>query len=420
MLKRRLRQCGPMVLPLCAFAVASVSWVEHRQSGFWLSAGVAAIEAMAALGWIVRPGWRVLCANLIVLGGLFACAEGYLLWANRPREPGLSPPLTEWRRMHETSSSDVYFYPELPWQQDPILGSVQKAHSVVRERRYLKKQLIAAESYTTGPHGFRITKPAKPDADAVLLFGCSMTWGSNIGDTESYPWVLGERLGPSVKVFNFGIPGAGPASMLALIQAGYEREELPLGKVLGAYYLAWLERPIGHLARVLGRVPWSGGSPRYRLNADGPPYAVADGRWSTTFDQRLTHYSLVTAQLGRALGSLRLSSNYSDADIDLLAAIVLESNRSLLQRDHVPLTVILLHDYSSGDLEAQFAQRLTARGLRVLPIWLPREAYVRHDIHPNVWGAQLLAETVYADLQARIPGSAQPAPSRATKALGSP
>jgi hypothetical protein len=405
---RWLRQVGPSVLSPVALALASVAWVEHGRTGFWLSAAVAATEGTAALGWLALPRWRVVWANLITLGALFVFAEGYLLWANRPNEPALSPPLSAWKRRHETSSSDVYFYPTLPWHEDPILGSVQKPGSVLRERRYFAKQLIAAQTYTTGAHGFRVTKPAKADANAVLLFGCSMTWGSNIADTESYPWQLGELLGPSVKVLNFGIPGAGPGSMLALIEAGYEREELPRGHVVGGYYLAWLERPIGHLARVLGRVPWSGGSPRYRLGGAAPPYAVADGRWPVTFDQWLNRHSLVSAQLGRALGSVRASSSYSESDVDLLTGIVLESDRLLQERDRVRLTVILLHDYSSGDLEAQFAQRLAAHGLRVLPVWLPHDAYVRHDIHPNAWGAQLLAQTVYADMRAQERSSALP------------
>lgn len=372
---------------------------ELRHGTFWLPGAWAGIEVAAALLWALVPRARVVALNTLLVVGMLICAEGYLLWAHRPVEAGLAPPLSAWKRMRESRSSDVYFYPEPPWASDPVLGSIHKPNSVTRERRYVNGRLIAGVTYSTRAHGFRAVKPADPDADSLLLFGCSMTWGSNIEDHESYPWQLGELLGPRVQVLNFGVAGSGPNTMLATISAGYERESLPTGRVRDAYYVAWLQRSIGHLARVLGRVPWGASAPRYRSNPDASavPYALADGRLPLTFDQWLTHHSLLSAELGRALGSQRIDPHYVSTDLTLLLNIVREADRLLRDRDQTPLTVLIMTDPSSPDLEREFAKQLAAARIRVLLVRLPPWAYLPRDIHPNALGARMLARVVAAD-----------------------
>lgn len=393
-----VKRLAPTVVGL---GLGALSLAEAVSGGFWLPGAIALSLFAAAALWLWMPRARVIAANVLSIGGLFALGEAYWAWGDRPHEPDLDPPLSEWKRTRESRLSEIYHYPAAPWAMDDVLGASHRPNSVTRERRYVAGRLVADATYTTGAHGFRVTKRAAPDADAVLLFGCSMTWGSNIDDTESYPWQLGEMLGASAQVLNFGIAGSGPNAMLAAVQAGYEREQLPKGKVVGAYYLAWLERSIGHLARVLGRVPWAATAPRYELASAGPPYVDANGRFPLTFDQALTRHSFLTAALGRELGARRIDPNYDADDVRLLAAIVRETDRLLRARHHTELTVLVLKHPSSAALEARFAQELERHGVRVSWVSLPPSAYLRGDIHPNPFGAHLLAEAVLGDLHRR-------------------
>jgi len=399
---------GPLAV---AIVISVVAFCELARGTFWLPGLLGTLTILAGLVCAWGRKGRVLAVNMIAIFGLLVAAEAYLLWARVPVEPRLSPPLSHWKRMHESASSDVYFYPQAPWASDDALGSIHLPNSKTTERRYFAGHLIASATYTTVAHGFRVVKPANRDADAVLLFGCSMTWGSNIEDRESYPWQLGELLGPTTQVKNFGIAGSGPNTMLGIIEAGYERESLPSGNVRGAYYVAWLQRPIGHLARVLGRVPWAASALRYRLNGEGrPPYVLPDGRFPLSFDQWLGRQSLLTAQLGRALGARKLSSRYRPEDLALLAGVVREADRLLQLRDRTPLTVLILTDYSARDLELQLADLLSAAKLRVLLLSLPPEAHVRGDVHPNALGARMLARAVANDLARPQPGAPSGAP----------
>ncbi|MFZ5892335.1 MAG: hypothetical protein ACOY0T_14850 [Myxococcota bacterium] len=396
---RPARSRWVLAAALVALALSVLAFAESAHAGFWLPIAFGILELAAAAILLTWPRARVVALNVISVSGILILVEAYFVYAGRPYDPTLKPPLGEWRRMRESLSADVYFYPEPPWYTDPQVGSMHKPNSKTRERRYVAGRLVSDAVYTTGRHGFRVTKPADADADAVLLFGCSMTWGQNLQDQESYPWQLGELLGSRTQVLNFGLSGSGPNAMLRMIEAGYERESLPRGGVRAAYYLAWLEPNIGHLARVLGRIPWGASAPRYVRASSGPTYVVADGRLPLTFDQWLTHQSAFTAQIGRSLGARRINPHYHQPDLALLEGLVLEANRLLREHDMTELRVLLLTHPAAADLEQRFSQDLARHGIRVLPLRLPRQAYTPRDIHPNAFGARLLAEAVFNDLQ---------------------
>lgn len=405
-LERRRLTVSRSVLAAVALGLAVLAWVVHSTTGLWLFAFIALAEIAAAIGWLIWPGVSVGAANVIAILGVIVATESYLLWAGRPDEPQLEPPLSEWQRM-PVAHADVYVLPRPAWYMDPVLGSTVEPNTKTRERRYLSGRLLYDNTYTIDAHGFRETPKTAPNAENVLLFGCSITWGFGLNDEQTYPWLLSERLGRRVRSVNMGILGSGPNAMLALLDANRERAALAKGKVRGAYFLTFLDPKWGHHARVLGRVPWGAGAPAYKLNEAEPTRVLPNGRMPLTFDEALIQLSYTTGLLGYTLAGRRYNPHYSDRDLELPVAIVLDSHRRLQQRYQIPLTVVLLHTPAARDVERRFSARLAAAGVEVLRANLPPNAYLPNDGHPNVWGASMLADLVHAHLESNRPDASR-------------
>lgn len=382
-----------------AVSAAAVALATCIRTTFWLPAAVALVEVAAAAIWIGTRRWRVFILNSILVGSMLVAGEAYLLWCDLPMSAGAEPPLRDWFRLREGNKSEVFYYPTVPWRPDEVIGWSEKPSASIRERRYVAGRLISAATYSTDEFGFRKVPRAAAAETDVLLLGCSMTWGSNLNDDESYPWQLGELLGPRIQVHNFGLPGIGPNTILAMLQAGYLKKSLQNRPVAAAYYVAWLNRSVGHIARVLGRVPWSADSPRYRLSEPSGGRVVPEGRHPVTFDQQLQRQSMLTAQIGRGLARLRSNPTYLDSDVNLTAAIVAESDKILREQLRIPLTVILLRDRSAFDLERQFEERLKSDNVRILSLALQPAEYLPRDVHPSPAGARRLAQLVHDDLR---------------------
>ena len=74
-------------------------------------------------------------------------------------------------------------------------------------------------------NSLRITRPLntynhpRPFKGAIWIFGCSLTYGWSLDDTQTYPWLLQERF-PDFDVVNFGVGGYGTIhSLLQLKEA---------------------------------------------------------------------------------------------------------------------------------------------------------------------------------------------------------
>ncbi len=64
-------------------------------------------------------------------------------------------------------------------------------------------------TYTLNEYGQRIT-PEHPHAkNAVVFLGCSFTFGDGLEDMQTFPWLVGEKLGADYQVYNLALSGHG-------------------------------------------------------------------------------------------------------------------------------------------------------------------------------------------------------------------
>ncbi len=117
--------------------------------------------------------------------------------------------------------------------------------------------------YTTNKWGKRITPYASNAKTAIVLLGCSFTFGDGLQDQETFAYKLGNLLGSKYQVFNLGVSGYGSHRVLAEIEAGFPY--LKYYEKIQFYYVAIDD----HVRRAAGVVSWDN---------NGPLYEVQDGK----------------------------------------------------------------------------------------------------------------------------------------------
>ncbi len=154
----------------------------------------------------------------------------------------------------------------------PRIGYALLPNQTLNVRASRGENVIYEATYTSNAEGRRIT-PEHPDAKtAILLFGCSFTFGHGVNDIEAMPWQLGEMLGADYQVYNFGYSGYGTHNMLAIIESALP--DLHKYDKIQTYFISIEDHP----RRIAGASNW---------NADNPYYKVIDGKavYSGTFSQ---------------------------------------------------------------------------------------------------------------------------------------
>ena len=276
---------------------------------------------------------------------------------------------------------------------DPQLGYAPVANAKVHSHMVRDGAEVYNVTYTLNDKGWRIT-PEAPEADtAILLFGCSFTFGEGLEDEQTLAWKLGEMLGPRYKVYNYGFSGYGPHHMQAIIERGLP--ELAKYKDIQAYHIAIR----GHQRRVAGISPWDHHGPRYLLEqgkavrhgtfADNPPFFWEGplGPWL----ERSFIFNWLKEQLSERLVPL----NTLEKRLDLTRAIIATSADTL--RAQWPQSSFSVLAWPPGAME--ILQSLVP----VLPVldveqWLPGyadtpEKYtIAGDSHPNALANAMAAE----------------------------
>ncbi len=199
---------------------------------------------------------------IFTVGFVLSGAEAYYYYLSLPKSAAASASTTAaaptFNVVNEISGE---FYDQESYLGRGYAPLPNKSVNVKRHRVFStgEKILVYDVTYSTDEHARRIT-PQHPNAKtAVLLLGCSHTFGEGLSDKDIYAYQLAEALGDDYQVMNFGFSGYGTHQVYHKLKAGipgldkYER-------VL-AYYMALDD----HKQRITGVYDWSLSGPRYIL-----------------------------------------------------------------------------------------------------------------------------------------------------------
>lgn len=262
------------------------------------------------------------------------------------------------------------------------------------ERDMFFNTLLYDARYTLDEKGRRVTPVAnaKPLAD-ILLFGCSFTFGFGLEDDDTWPWKLGQLLGPEWRIYNYAYSGFGAQQMLNMLERG--KVEAPAAPFRQAFFLSINH----HLSRFSGlfTIPSSryvkenGKIVRKGLTLDSPysllasPPAYFDG-------------SQLARMVVEKLGS-RAAEKQKDEFLEIYIWLIQQSARILREKYDTPLTVLLWPDAEWMGPAMQAAGLHTIDLRPMLLDWARTDGVSYHIVahkepHPNSAATTELAEGV--------------------------
>lgn len=107
------------------------------------------------------------------------------------------------------------------------------------------KRIKYKAHYTTDKSGRR--KAWASGKKNIVFLGCSFTFGQGVNDENTFPYLVGEKLG--VRTYNVGIPGSSPAMILKAL-----REKTIPGEITDEETIVILTLVPEHLIRITGSI----------------------------------------------------------------------------------------------------------------------------------------------------------------------
>lgn len=259
--------------------------------------------------------------------------------------------------------------------------------------------------YTLNKDGWRVTPERGAAADtAVLLFGCSFTFGEGVEDRETYAYRLGELLGERYQVYNFAQRGYGAHQMLAQIESGILDPLCARYKRIFAFFLTIVDHP----NRCTGFSNYSFTAPQYILK-DGK--IIRNGL--LTGSKTMKFYDIIfrNSAVYKKTKPLLQKLSFSDP-ITLHNAIIAEAARQMQKRCATDFTVLVWPDFLE-EVERLKTQSIPALSLaHAMPDWKNTHLRYEHgetDSHPNALAHDIVAREVFDYLQKKTTRGA-PAP----------
>jgi hypothetical protein len=316
-----------------------------------------------------RRAWTVVAS----LTGLWAILEVALPGPPAPPEPcdHTGPGRSEYEVVH------------------PVLGTAPTP-GIVIPASGMRGNKVFDGVYTIDANGLRISHPSTAD-EAILFFGCSYTYGLNVGDEETFAYLASRELAPDYRCYNFGYPAYGAQQMLAALQSGMVADIVAEKPRLVVYLLI-----NSHVRRAV-RDGWSPHAPRYVIGPGGE--AIAAGRLC---EPPVAPPEGLEAILLRSAAYREVVSHTLPRHVDTLVAI-LRTARDEVERRFPGCRFEILYWE-----RASWKQRRLMNGLQEagIPVHLAgdilpgfTEDYYKYflgedDFHPNREAHQLLADFI--------------------------
>lgn len=366
---------------------------------FWIAAPFFLALFFLALAAASRKSFNIY--SCIILGSLclfFSVAEIYFRLGS-VEETNVSS-----HSMHLLSGA-ASVPDELLYIPDPLLGGALKKGPVqgAHRRVYGSQEKLAYDVvYSVNEQSRRITPERGKEADsAVLLFGCSFTFGIGVRDEETYAWKLAQALGEKYQVINLGVPSYGAHQLLALIESGRLEPIFKRYKHIYAFFLTISDHP----RRCIGFAPWARRGPRYIVDGERVVYVgdlAETKRFHGVVDDVLRYSAFYQA--------IRFNPVFYNAQqaLALHTALIAEAAKKLKARN-ISLTAIIWPDFP------EIIEKLEAHSLSILnlapamPDWDKGDAgppyVIPYDGHPGPLGHEIVARELFRHFTSKTLGT---------------
>ncbi|MDO5483669.1 MAG: hypothetical protein Q4F27_02050 [Desulfovibrionaceae bacterium] len=147
----------------------------------------------------------------------FACLEGWMLATSQATD-GLLDDSANSRYVLSGQALQRQPKQMLPYGQFP--AALGQPYAVAQRTVKYDRTLFDVR-YGFDALGHRVSPISnEPPRAEIMVFGCSYTFGHGLEDGQTWPWLLGEALGPDWRITNYAYKGFGAHQMLTLLQEG--------------------------------------------------------------------------------------------------------------------------------------------------------------------------------------------------------
>jgi hypothetical protein len=206
------------------------------------------------------------------------------------------------------------------FQPDALLGYKPRPGTTVTSLKKAGDETIYDVTYSIDPFSRRVTPAAHPAKRSrfALLFGCSFVFGEGVEDEETLAAYLAEAA-PGYRTYNYGFCGYGPQQMLAQLESGKLKSEIPEASGICLYFFIdnHIERAVGSMA-VYNL--WGRDMPYYTL--DGRGDIVRKGTFASGRPLKSAFYSWLGRSEAAAFFDLNLPARLGERHFEFTAELI--------------------------------------------------------------------------------------------------
>lgn len=298
---------------------------------FWIFLCIAIFMTIVAIK-IENNKAKLIVSNMIVIPLILCVTEVFCFTLNLKN--------TEYKKV-------VIEHPNMHQKKDYI-NYEHKPNIKVHSVEYIKNEKIYDVHYNIDQNGLRVTPSSNNNSNQCLLFFCcSFAFGWGLNDNETLPYYLGDYTEHKYKIFNFGVSGYGPHSMLSQLEHG-----LIDNKIKGCQNNTVIyEATPDHMHRIAGRYYGHRHDPKYSLISNKLEYQGYFDDNSRKFKFTLStlkclRKSQIYIYFHRYFYEKTEKLNYQETknNIELYSAILMKSQKILKERYNTKRFIILFWD----------------------------------------------------------------------------
>ncbi len=300
-------------------------------------------------------------------------------------------------RYYQKQQSPQFFgnYLEDGFEPHPYLGYAPKSNTSLTSCKVAQGDTLYCATYSIDSVGRRQTLHEPSAATHIMLFGCSFTYGEGVNDYETFAYHLALMLPYQDQVYNYGYSGYGPQQMLAHLQFGDLKSQVPQQE--GTLIYTLLPEHVNRAAAAPYYLQsWGAKSPHYALEGDSLVYYANHYAWRFWYTgwHRFLGWSGVAGLMSNR------EPTYTEDDIHLTVAVIKQSQIQYLANYPKGRFVIAIPPFrEKGPLYNDLVTALRNEDIEILDLTnaYPIEStfIIEGDGHPNANGHAKLAKGLF-------------------------
>lgn len=325
--------------------------------------------------WAVKtkhPKTKIIISNLVAIPLVLFVTEFFCLILNANAYQNTEH-ITKEPQKRVYLTKDLYFA--------PIPNT--KVHAISK----FQNKKVYDVYYTINKDGLRETATSNKQSNQCLLFfGCSFNFGEGLNDSETLPYIVGEKTHHKYKIYNFAYPAYGASQMLTRMEDGFVDKRISGCKNTIVIYDGMLD----HIRRLFDREYWFTNKPKWIEKQNRIFGKILKKTQTYLIISNTNDYYL------RQLNNKKERTKYENLYIDTLK----KSRELAFKKYNANRFIILFWDYNdtAGLKDYDYAKVFKENSFeyylmfKTLPQLWQQKYFIRYNKHPSRQANEVVAD----------------------------